>query len=509
MNKGFIKKTTAALLIIATLLTLCSCSSGTASIKKGVDLVFTGANGHAKASVNADYETLGKSINAKKAAKYYAKLTSASFGGALTDAVLSEESDPDRLFRTFFRLVIADNSNELKNGDKVTVNVEVSEYMEMLGQTFKDVKKGTGCNVPETLEFKVSGLEDAKEIDAFANLSKIVKFKGANGHAKAYIDIDEDYSVADGTVTVSYGGYDNYLKVSAGGTDITSVKVTVEENENLNKGDKVAVSFEDSESLNNRLMDYGYVLKAETANATVPDLGEATEFDILSKVKDYVVFRGANGDGKAFISIPDKTEFKLGDIYFKRPTFRQDSLDMIYDNKEIGGISFEIEEGGTLKEGDKVELKLNTDSYALDTLEEHNIYPKTNKLELTVPDLGSYINSADELTAEDIAFLKKHALDEAAKDLDVPVTFYAVYFGKIKDSAAHKYSGKGVVKVIYYYEQTFIISTTTVGESYDYYDLCKDSKGNILFGETQTTGCSSSDTLVEDFDRNYTYSKLG
>ena len=148
-------------------------------------------------------------------------------------------------------------------------------------------------------------------------------------------------------------------------------------------------------------------------------------------------------------------------------------------------------------------------TYALDTLEEHNIYPKTNKLELTVPDLGSYINSADELTAEDIAFLKKHALDEAAKDLDVPVTFYAVYFCKIKDSAAHKYSGKGVVKVIYYYEQTFIISTTTVGKSYDYYDLCKDSKGNILFGETQTTGCSSSDTLVEDFDRNYSYQKIG
>ena len=412
------------------------------------------------------------------------------------------------VFELFYDIDI-ENGSELSNGDEVSIVFSPSSDIEEIAPTIKKVNKITGCSVPESIEFKVKGLEPANEIDLFIKAAEFVKFSGANGHGIATISIPKDFNFKGVGYAITRNDYDS-LTLALDNEQQFTAKLYIEENYNLNKGDIVTISIDedDESSINTDIIQYGYILKSSSTQVTVPDLGVATEFDVLAKVKDYVTFFGANGYGSASINIPDETSFKIGSVYFNNSNYG-DSLKVIYDNKELGSISFEVEAGGNLKKGDSVELRIINDSNAIKELETEKIYPKTETLAITVPDLGNYINSVNELTEEDIKYLKKYALEQAAKDIDTPITFYAVYFGKIKDGSAHKYNGKGVVKVVYYYEKTFLISTTTVGKSFDYYDLCKDSQGNIRFGHTEITGCSSAETLVEDFDQNYSYKKLG
>ncbi len=518
MKTNIIKRIIAAALILSTLLTFCSCGTG-GKLKKGVSLSFTGPEGHATAHLELDREELDAGINAKKVcreipkamlldsdeAAEFRKYIKAYDAETVLDSFASEYGDT--VFELFYDIEL-ENSNELSNGDEVIIRFAPSSFIEEYCPTLKKANKFTGCSVPEEMIIKVEGLEEAKEINLFARVSDIVEFSGANGHGSAEIIIPEDFEYqGDGYKLTKY--YDTSLTLTLDDGNDYRIDLTVDDSTTLRPGEKVTVSIDDekAESINEYLLPSGFVLKAVSAEVPVPDLGQATEFDILAKAKDYVVFIGANGHGTASIDIPDDTEFKIGNIYFSKRKYSNSSLNVIYDNKELGSIGFAVDESNTLSQGDKISLKVEG-STVLTALEQANIYPKAETIEITVPDLGNYINSADELTADDIKYLKKYALDRAAENIDVPITFYAMYFGKIKDGSAHKYNGKGVVKVVYYYEQTFIISTTTVGESYDYYDLCKDSQGNIRFGYTETTGCNSSDTLVEDFNQNYTYEKI-
>ena len=519
MKTNIIKRIIAAALILSTLLSFCSCGTS-GKLKKGVSLTFTGPEGHATAHLELDREALDKGINAKKVCKKLAKAMMydsddiAEFkkyvktldAETVLDMIAAEYGDT--AFELFYDIEL-ENNTELSNGDEVIIRFAPSSFIDDTYPTLKKVNKLTGCSVPEEMKIKVEGLEAAKDINIFANVGDIVEFSGANGHGTAAINIPDDFEYqGDGYKITKY--YDSSLLLTIDEGHEYRIGLDVDESTTLRPGEKVTVSMDesDAESINSSLQSAGFVLKAASAEVSVPDLGQATEFDILAKAKDYVVFYGANGKGTAGINIPDDTEFKIGNIYFSKREYYNNALNVIYDNKELGSISFTVDDGGTLTQGDKVILKIEGKT-VLAALQEADIYPKAETMEITVPDLGNYINSADELTADDIKYLKKYALDQAAKNIDTPITFYAVYFGKIKDGSAHKYNGKGVVKVVYYYEQTFIISTTTVGKSFDYYDLCKDSQGNIRFGHTETTGCQSSDTLVEDFDQNYTYEKLG
>ena len=521
-NGNHIFKTAAIILIIAALFAFCSCGKSS-SMKKGIQLNFSGPDGHATASVELDKDILDESINAKKAGKYLIKLTKSmssisddydELKGSLKSAdpefLALEIADnySNGLFSLFYDTEISDNSG-LSNGDEITVKIVPSEFMNEAHQKLDQINKALGVSVPEELKMKVEGLEEVTEIDIFADTSKIVEFSGANKHGRAVINIAEDFKMVNGGLQIVRDEYDDdTLTFSYNGNTIGDIEIEIEENQNIASGDKlnINIDYDYKEQFTSEMLNAGYVLKSETAQVIVPELENATEYDILSKVKDYVNFSGANGYGKAYVFIPDDTKFNIGDLYFSKNY--NNELKVIYDNREIGTIMFKISEGGSFTKGDTAELSIERNT-TFEYLGEKNIYPASETAEITVPDLGKYIDNASELTKEDIKYLKDYALKKAADKVGKPVTAYAVYFGKIKEDSAHKYTGKGVVKVVYYYERTYIISTTTVGESYNFYDISKDSEGNIRFGASDTTGCSSAETLVDDFDQNYTYTKIG
>lgn len=143
-----------------------------------------------------------------------------------------------------------DKSDELSNGDKVTLSVTWDE----------DLAKEAGVKVSgDDLEVEVSGLEPAKPIDVFNTLE--VTFEGFDGN---------------GTLSYKNTSEDDFMY---------SVYFSADKSDGLSNGDKVIITADVSDYT---LDQYNYVLTEKEKEYTVEGLGEMSEIDLFAGLElDY------------------------------------------------------------------------------------------------------------------------------------------------------------------------------------------------------------------------------
>jgi hypothetical protein len=500
---------------------ICLTSCGTANAEKLIGVEFSGFNEHGTASVKIDDKAASAVLDRKKISNYLTKLKSRSSN---SDSSLDLVFEIEYYYETgdavnlFYDLDFEGKHDNLSNGDKVVVVSSVNSTFENVGETRKSIEKGSGIKVPERMEFTVEGLGDIKTVDILKDIEKCVSFNGANRHGKAQISVPGDFQTQIGDLTISqnnsyYGDASSSLKLTCGEKDLGTLSLELDKAENLNKGDTVTVSFDPESATISNLKNAGFYFSADKKEITVPDLGDATELDVLGKISKFVKYTGANGYGSAYIEIPEDTNIQIGGVYLKGRY--KSSVSVVYDNTDIGYIEFNISSDKDLKNGSKVYLTVDSDSTAIEPLHEKNMYLKEDEKEITVPDLGSYINAKNELTKTDIATIKKMAMENAAaNNSSKTVKFEAMYFGTIKPDAATSNRAKGKIIVVYSYVDMIIFGNPNYCYRVVVYnDIHKTSDGNIMVDKTNNDSIYIRDddvsTVTERLDSNYSYEKIG
>ena len=196
----------AVCVVIAAFLTMMLFGGKSIDMQDYVTVSFNGVDGKGTAYVDVDYDRMGTKLLTSAQKR---KLETGNGWGSINTAVgalgqqwvLAEALDCE-----------LDQSSELSNGDKVTVTVTAD----------KDILKQLGVKVKhKKLTFKVEGLVEVSNIDAFADIS--VQFSGISPQGEAEIinnssddacmqfdySLDQNSGLSNGdTVTVTISDYD-------------------------------------------------------------------------------------------------------------------------------------------------------------------------------------------------------------------------------------------------------------------------------------------------------------
>ena len=247
----------AVVLVVVLVIALSGSSKTTIDVTEGVALEFAGANGYGTASLVGEdgwwdeaYAVLEEEYDSGSDEDYLMLFASAINLGS---AVSFELSDSDGL----------------SNGDTVTVTVSIDEEL------VEDMPlKLTGSD----LEFEVSGLAEAEEIDVF------------------------DY------VSVSFSGFSPYasVEVSYTGPDIGVEFVCDSDGELANGDTAVVTAVYDEETVG----EAGYVVERDMLAFDVSDVDEVQEIDLF----DYLVVSYEGFAPDATASVSDVTFDQLDEL---------------------------------------------------------------------------------------------------------------------------------------------------------------------------------------------------
>ena len=450
-------------LLIATVLTLASCGSKTIKIQDCIDVKFEPAyNGYAKPILEIDVDSLNELMNPDKTIRFIGELLESNedYEDMSVDIVelLSEEPELIPGFTTFFDIDFDKNYKELKNGDKIAVQITLNHELEdITDMTLKEVAKKLGIKISKTeFEFKVNDLEDLSTVEV--NLDKLlqVDFGKYEGYASPSVHIDYEYLedlIIDEFVDNFYNQTSNWdVKRLLNGDCNDWLYVEFDKTyNNLKNGDVIKVKIvlndiftENGVTLSDFEAALGLDLNGGVNSYIVKDLiVPQNVIDIFADIEKYIRFEGANGYGYIGypeIKIPTDYSYQVGDIYLLKGTFAN-SVKIIHKNTNIGELSYHIE-GSSLSGGDT--LKLSADSgYSgvRKTLEDIGYIIPTMSKYITVPDLGEYLTSWDQLTPEIISALKEQIPSSNINKL---------YFTTFKPGVECNYNTTAFITAIYY-----------------------------------------------------------
>lgn len=222
-----------AVVLIALLFSLFS--SAAINLDKYTNVEFKGYEGYGRATASIDWDKIEDDYSGKikfsKKAKAKFKELSKAYGNE--EYTIDDLADPAELIRQCVDVSIdADNNGKLSNGDKVTVEYDVSNELE---EVF-DVKLKAQ---PKTV--KVKDLEKVQTEDIFKAVT--VKFTGADGSGQ--------------------------LEITGGAVDYSSL-ITADKQDSLSNGDKVTLTVDTDELIS----QYGKAPKKETKEYTVSGLSK-------------------------------------------------------------------------------------------------------------------------------------------------------------------------------------------------------------------------------------------
>lgn len=278
----------------------------------------------------------------------------------------------------------------------------------------------------------------------------------------------------------------------------------VSEKVNLSNGDTVTVKvivkdgFVDDEiSLDDIRSGLGVDFEEEFT-FTVSGLKDGIAIDILSDIEQYITYTGANGGGEAEIEIPEGYSKEVTGFYLTQ-TVSNSSLDVVYNNEKLGWISFSIdsEKMGKLSAGDQLTISIST--YGDSELEKYNLYFAPIEKQITVPDLGSYITSADELSSQDFEQLKQAIIDgykTGFLDSNEYMVLDDVYAGTLKPQYTNDFKSTLVVYLVAKEEVEFIWESLISYVAYPIYNIAKAPDGTLLY-DFSASGGEDFDTLEE------------
>lgn len=266
---------------------------------------------------------------------------------------------------------------------------------------------------------------DEEGLDKYANTEKLAEFNKENEVTFGW----EEYTLSD-LLDISFA--ENY--------------------KNLSNGDKIVVKISiqpalESEGLTLDKLCDGLDIKIESTEIeyTVSGLEEPKNvIDIFEGIEQYIPYVGANGSGyvDAFyqVNIPDDYSKQIDDVYFSKGS-HTNSVKIIHGNTNIGEISYHIE-GQNLKKGDILEL---TAGGAIGALEGIGYVVPTTKINVTVPDLGEYLTSQEQLTPEIIEEIKATVFENG--NIDIIDKFYYVTY---KPGVECKYKSPAFIVAVFY-----------------------------------------------------------
>lgn len=268
----------------------------------------------------------------------------------------------------------------------------------------------------------------------------------------------------------------------------------LEEYENVSNGDKIVVkimadSYLESEGLTLKKLCDGLGIKFKTTEIkfTVVGLEKAENVvDIFGDVEKYICYNGTNGDGETAmhteynprcattfspvkdtdknwynngVCFPEDYSRQVGNLYFVYSD--RSSLKVLVDNIKICTISYDCG-GAYLSKGDKIEV---TAPYVdTEIFEDYGYVVASTSKTITVPDLGEYMTSKDQLT-ENVISQAQNQIDTSSYDVHLVELYYVTLKPGVEQTHHSKACLVGVVKrrdilryeYYYYYAHDIIL----------------------------------------------------
>lgn len=269
-----------------------------------------------------------------------------------------------------------------------------------------------------------------------------------------------------------------------------------EDYDNVSNGDKIIVeisieSYLEEEGLTLEKICNGLGIKFKNTEIeyTVSGLEEPKQvIDIFEDIEQYIVYTGANGNGSIGyeqVNIPKDFSKQIGDVYLSKGSYTN-SIKIIYNNKNLGEISYHIE-GKKLSKGDVIEM---TASGPVRALEDYGYVIAATRKNITVPDLGDYLTSAEQLTPTIIEAIKSKIYDEEGID-SIDKLYYSTY----KPGVECRFDSTSFIVAMYYSDGWLFNGYRIV----EIYDIIIKPDGRIVV-ENYKDGAGLYDTIEEAID---------
>ena len=203
----------------------------------------------------------------------------------------------------------------------------------------------------------------------------------------------------------------------------------VEDYKSLKNGDKVKIEVAlektfakfTNDSVKEVAKELGFNLSKTFAEYDVEELKDLSDsqmvVDIFEGVEEYVQYLGANGYGQSYdrgLYFPYDYVRQIGEIYLKPSGLSSGALNVIYENKVIASIRYSVPSKRNLSKGDTIEITADI-SYE-EEIEKLGYIISTTEKTITVPDLGEYITTKEQLTAQTISAIKEKINEESNPD---------------------------------------------------------------------------------------------
>lgn len=340
-----------------------------------------------------------------------------------------------------------------------------------------------------------------------------ISVEGFDGYAVASKDINEDGldTLVEAEKVQKYiGGLSNDMLTAEVAktvefSDLLSFSIEGE-TEGLSNGDKIVLVAEASwmleqygQTLESMQEALGISIASTKMEVTVEGLEEAKVIDIMSFVEDYIVFRGANGGAGASIHFTDDVLYECdGFTVTKTPPGMLDAgnrLNIVYNHELLKQVEVICSYEGYLSEGQEFTVKAQSLIKGDNLVLGDTGYIVTDSKKVTVPDLGDYVTSKDDLTDDLKKLFDEKIANYAGKD-EAIVTYY---WGTLKPSAVSKnpvVDGYALVAVVEY-DTSFFGTKYALCET-DYMILNTDGTYDIKVSSREDY--SKEDILDCDYD---------
>ena len=373
-------------------------------------------------------------------------------------------------------------------------------------------------NLPDQGDQNVSN-SNAVEVDIFEYIE--VYYGGCN-----------DYGFFRSATQVEYGPEVNtlaYLKNIFGsqynipGTlsdgSLFSLFEIVEKSErtDLSNGDPVVLSVtvhpslaEVGETLESVMKSLNIRLTKLEKTHTVSGLEDAIIIDMYDILRNYFKVSYGDGCGELTYPLPDDFVYEREGLYVVKSDFYNNVFDLIYNNKNIARITLTVENNGKLSSGMNVDIKSYVDIISKECDKNYYVVPLA---QYTVPALGTYLTSKDDLTEQNIEeiieyaeYLSQNKYGEGKYKIE------GIYFGKIKPQSTlyFDYERSSVVVIVSY---TNLWRNKVADLTFNDIDFFKNQDGSLSFppdpwGHLFDSHSSDDPNKLSELSDSYTYEKI-
>ena len=302
--------------------------------------------------------------------------------------------------------------------------------------------------------------------------------------------------------------------------DLFEIEV-VGDNKNLSNGDEVILRVniisaleEEGETVESALKALNIRLLKTEMKYTVSNLMDGVVIDLLGALDEYMEFTGANGNG--YLSYTGLRDFVYENngyyitpyAFYAADYGYQYTFEMIYDNERISMLTLTIRGYGDFEEGETFAVEVSETQYV--SSQERNYYI-VERAEYTVPKMGNYIISRDDLNDQDIndiiSYAKSEMIERYGEDR---CSIQGVYFATIKPSVAinETYQRTAIIVVFEYvgfFDTNILHLEICSSEFYRNKDGVLSFPGDPSYGYYHE---SNDPNDLSDLNEDYTYERI-